>query len=314
MSMIERNEVEAAIERIGQHIHRTPVFTSHYLDNLFGAQVFFKAENLQKTGSFKARGATNSVLKLSRKDASNGVATHSSGNHGQALAWAAGQHNIPAYVVMPENAPKVKVEAVKGYAAEVIFCEPTLEARETTLESVLKKYGATFIPAYNATNTIEGQASVAWEIYNEIGSPDFLLTPLGGGGLLAGCSLCTHYFSPQTKVMGCEPAEADDALQSLRAGRIIPAGNPETIADGLRTSLGEVSFEYIKKYVDGILTASEENIVKAMQLIWERLKLVVEPSAAVPLACMMENKELVRGKKVAVILSGGNVDLQKLPF
>lgn len=274
----------------------------------------FKCENLQKTGSFKARGATNSILKLNTADAAKGVATHSSGNHGQALAWAAAQQHIKAFIVMPDNAPRVKVEAVKGYGAEVIFCEATLKAREATLANVMEKTGASFIPPYNYINTIEGQATAAYQIFDQLKSLDYLLVPVGGGGLLAGSALSAAYFSKGTSVIGCEPQEADDAYQSLHTGILQPAKRPTTIADGLRTSLGEINFGYIKKYVSDILLCSERQIVEAQKMIWERMKLVVEPSSAVPLACILNNKAQFKSKKVGVILSGGNVDLGRLPF
>ncbi len=312
--MINRPQIEGAAARIASHIHQTPIFTSTFINELLEAEVFFKAENLQKTGSFKARGAMNSLLKLSASDAAQGVATHSSGNHGQALAWAARQKNIPSYIVMPENAPAVKVEAVKGYGAEVIFCKANLQAREDTLARVQDKHGAAFIPPYNFHNTIEGQATCAREILAQVGKIDYLLTPVGGGGLLSGSALSMHFFSPEVKVVGCEPAQADDARQSLLAGKLIPADNPQTLADGLRTSLGDITFGYISQYVDEIITCSEDEIVTAMRMIWERMKLVVEASAAVPLACMIARPEDWKGKRIAVILSGGNVDVNHLPF
>lgn len=312
--MIEQKDIEEAFARIRGHIHHTPVFTSSYFNNLLDAEIFFKAENLQKTGSFKPRGATNAVLKLSGEAAAKGVATHSSGNHGQALAWAARQRGIPAYVVMPENAPRVKVNAVKDYGTEVIFCKATQRAREESLEEILQKTGASFIPPFNFEDTIEGQASCGTEIFSDIKNLDYLLVPVGGGGLLAGCALSGHFYAPATKVVGCEPKAADDAQRSFRAGKILPGHDPDTLADGLRTSLGEVPFRYIQKYAHDIITCSEEKITEAMRLVWERMKLVVEASAAVPLACMMEQKNSFRGKRVAVILSGGNTDLEKLAF
>ncbi len=312
--MITSTDISGAAKRIEGIIHKTPVFTSRFFNDLTGADIFFKCENFQKTGSFKARGATNSILKLNPADAKKGVTTHSSGNHGQALAWAAKQQQIKAYIVMPENAPTVKVEAVKGYGAEVIFCESTLEARESTLEEVMQKTGATFIPPYNYTNTIEGQATSALEVFNEIQNLDFLLVPVGGGGLLSGSSLSAHYFSPVTAVIGCEPEEADDAYQSFKTGKLQPAKKPVTIADGLRTSLGDITFDYIQKHVEDILLCSEKEIIETQKMIWERMKMVVEPSAAVPLACVIANKQRFRGKRLAIILSGGNVDLCKLPF
>ncbi len=312
--MITSSDISSAAKRIEGIIHKTPIFTSHFFDNLAGAEIFFKCENFQKTGSFKARGATNSILKLSKTEAVRGVTTHSSGNHGQALAWAARENGIKAYIVMPKNAPLVKVDAVKEYGAEVVFCESTLEARETTLEEVMAKTGATFIPPYNYQNTIEGQATSAFEVFQDIENLDFLLAPVGGGGLLSGSALSAKYISPQTTVFGCEPEEADDAFQSLKTGMLQPAKKPTTIADGLRTSLGDITFGYIQNDVNDILLCSEKEIVETQKMIWERMKIVVEPSSAVPLACLLNNTERFRAKRVAIILSGGNVDLGKLPF
>lgn len=312
--MIQQREIEDASSRLSSFIHRTPIFTSGYLNQLLKAEVYFKAENLQKTGAFKARGALNSVLQVSLENRLKGVATHSSGNHGQALAWAARSQQIPCYVVMPENAPTVKIAAVREYGAEVRFCKPTLEAREMGLQTVLEETGASFIPPYNYHHTIVGQATCAQEIFGEIQEPDILLAPVGGGGLLSGSALSAHWFSPDTQVMGCEPEMANDAWQSFNKGEIIPSVNPDTVADGLRTSLGDITFGIISQLVTGIHLCSEESIYKAMRIIWERMKLVVEPSAAVPLACMMESPKIFEGKKVVVILSGGNVDLDKSPF
>ena len=274
----------------------------------------FKAESMQKTGSFKARGAMNSLLHLTPDQRKKGVATHSSGNHGQALAWAAQRLGVPAYIVMPENAPSVKVAAVRSYGAEIRFCEANLKAREEGLAEVIAETGAKFIPPYNYQNTIEGQATCALEIIRKFPDTDIILAPVGGGGLLSGTALSAHYFSSATQVIGCEPKEADDAFRSFRKGRIVPSENPNTIADGLRTSLGEITFGYIRDLVADIITCREETIIQAMRLIWERMKLVVEPSAAVPLACIMENPELFSNKSLAVILSGGNVDLDNSPL
>lgn len=312
--MITFQDIEDAYQRLDSLIHHTPVFTSTFLDDELDCHIYFKAESLQKTGSFKARGAMNSLLHLRKEGRLGPVATHSSGNHGQALAWAAQKMKVPAYIVMPENAPSVKVAAVRAYGAEVRFCEANLQAREDGLASVMAETGAIFIPPYNARNTIEGQATCAYEIIREIGTPDYLLAPVGGGGLLSGTALSAHYFSPYTKVIGCEPAGADDAWRSFQKGEIIPSVAPKTIADGLRTSLGDLTFPIIKEKVSEILTCGEETIVEAMRLIWERMKLVVEPSAAVPLACIMEHREKFKGRKLAVILSGGNVDLDNSPL
>jgi threonine dehydratase len=312
--MIQKTEIKEAAKGLSSFVHRTPVFTSSYINEWMGCEIFFKAENLQKTGSFKARGAMNSLLQLSHEQRQSGVATHSSGNHGQALAWAAASLGIPAYIVMPENAPEVKVAAVKSYGARVRFCAPNLQAREDGLAEVIDDTGAVFIPPYNYENTIMGQATCALEIYEEWNEIDFVLAPVGGGGLLSGTALSTSYFSPGTRVVGCEPVQADDAWRSFHEGRIVPSVNPDTVADGLRTSLGDITFAYIRELVSDILTCKEESIIEAMRIIWERMKLVIEPSAAVPLACMMENPSRFRGKRVALILSGGNVDLNNSPL
>jgi len=312
--MIVKQSISEATERLASHIHLTPVLTNQFLNEKVGAELFFKCENFQKTGSFKARGAVNSVLKLNAHEAANGVATHSSGNHGQALAWAAAQRNLKAYIVMPENAPQVKVNAVKYYGGEVIFCEPNLKAREQGLKAVQEKHDALFIPPYNFENIIEGQATASLELLEEIQDLDFILTPVGGGGLLSGAGLAARFFSENTRVLGCEPAEADDAYRSLKAGKLIPLKSTTTIADGLRTSLGDVTFRYISELVDEIMLCTEEQIIQAMRLIWERMKIIVEPSCAVPLACALRNPKKFAGKRLGVVLSGGNVDLANLPF
>lgn len=312
--MIQASDIQSAAKRIDAFIHHTPIFTSTFFNDRLGADIFFKCENFQKTGSFKARGATNAVWSLADSQASQGVATHSSGNHGQALAWAARERGVPAYIVMPQNAPGVKINAVKNYGAEVVFCESTLEAREETLAKVIKDTGATFIPPYNFETTIAGQATAALEIFDELTELDFLLAPVGGGGLLAGSALSAHYFSPRTLVVGSEPELANDAWQSFYSGELAAAKPPLTIADGLRTSLGSITFRYIHKHVADILVCSEKEIVETQRMIWERMKIIVEPSSAVPLACMLREKERFYGKRIAVILSGGNVDLEELPF
>lgn len=300
--------------RIKGSIHRTPVMTSKAIDDMVGAELFFKCENLQKVGAFKYRGATNAILSLSDDEAEKGVATHSSGNHAQALALAARMRGIPSYVVMPENSPGVKIDAVKEYGAEITFCEPTLEARETTLDKVIERTGATFIHPYDNSRIIAGQATSALEFLDDIDDVDIMMAPVGGGGLLSGTSLSVRYLSPETKVIAAEPEKADDTFRSLKEGRLIPSINPDTIADGLRTSLSDLTFRIIQENVSEIVTVSEEGIIKAMRTIWERMKLVIEPSAAVPLGALMEGKLDVRGKRVGIILSGGNVDLEDLPW
>jgi len=307
-------QLKEAREVIRPYIHRTPVFTSATLDRITGARLFFKCENFQKGGSFKFRGASNAVMTLPENALSKGVATHSSGNHAQALSLAARIRNIKAFIVMPENAPKIKVSAVQEYGGEIHFCAPTLPDREQTLKKLIGKTEAAEIHPYNDYRTIAGQSSVAAEIFEEITDPDILLVPVGGGGLLSGSILSTRYLSPRTKVYAAEPEKADDAFQSFRQKKFVPADKPQTIADGLRTSLGSKTYPIIMGGVTDILTATEESIVKAMYLIWERMKIIVEPSAAVPLACIFDNPLPFRKKRVAIILSGGNVDLGKLPW
>jgi threonine dehydratase len=304
-----RQEIERAHTRIKKFIHRTPVFTSQSLDSLAGAGIFFKCENLQKAGSFKMRGATNAVLQLDEIRRRKGVATHSSGNHAQALALAAKTVNIPAYVVMPDTASKVKVEAVKSYGAEVIFCLPTLKDRENGLRQVVEKTSAIFVPPYDDYDIIAGQATATVELLEEIPDLDFILAPVGGGGLLSGTALATFYTNNQIKVIGCEPEGADDAFRSFHANRILPSENPTTIADGLLTSLGQKNYPIIKSHVSEIWLVNEKEIVDAMIMVWERLKLVIEPSSAVPLAALMRNRGRLAGKKAGIILSGGNYDV-----
>ncbi|EPR68940.1 pyridoxal-phosphate dependent enzyme [Cyclobacterium qasimii] len=311
---ISSQSIREARERIDHMVHRTPVLHSSAINELAGCDLFFKCENFQKVGAFKARGAANAVLKLSKKDRENGVATHSSGNHAAALARAAQVAKIPAYIVMPSNAPEVKKQAVKGYGGIVIECEPNLQAREQGLKDVVKEFGAIFIPPYDHLDVIEGQATCALEIFDAGYSLDTLLTPVGGGGLLAGTALAASFYSPNTKVIGAEPEGADDARRSFVAGYRIPMEKPNTIADGLLTSLGEINFNIISNHVQDILTVSDAQIISAMRLIYERMKIVIEPSCAVPLAVVLKNKSLFEGQKVGIILSGGNVDLSKLPF
>jgi threonine dehydratase len=308
-----KSEIIAAHQRIRNFVHFTPVLTSQKLNKLFGVKMFFKAENLQKGGSFKIRGATNAIL-LNKESLKNGVATHSSGNHAQALALAAKNQGLTAHIVMPENAPKVKVQAVEGYGAHITFCQPTLEARETTLKNIVNKTGATFIPPYNSYDIIAGQATMMKELVEEIDKLDAAFIPIGGGGLISGSILSTKYFSPNTTVIGAEPEQADDAYQSLKAGSFIPSKNPDTIADGLKTSLGDLTYPIIMKGVNDIITVSEQEIVDAMKLIFTYLKQVIEPSAAVPLAALIKEKANFQKKKVGLVLCGGNVDLEKLPF
>ncbi len=307
-------DIRAAADRIRRHIHRTPVLSCAGIDRLVGARLFFKCENFQKVGAFKIRGATNAVLSLSEQAAAAGVATHSSGNHAAALALAARLRGVPAYVVMPDTAPQVKKEAVAGYGAKITFCAPTLEAREAGLARIVADTGAAFIPPYNDERIIAGQATAALELLAAIPDLDLILTPVGGGGLVSGTALTVRSLSPRSRVIAAEPRGADDAYRSFRAGHIIPSVNPQTIADGLLTSLGDKTFAIIRDCVDDIVTVEEADIIRAMRLIWERMKIIVEPSAAVPLGALLSRSVDVQGKRVAIILSGGNVDLARLPF
>ncbi|HTX87821.1 MAG TPA: pyridoxal-phosphate dependent enzyme, partial [Bacteroidales bacterium] len=303
----DKEEVRLAAERIRPYIHRTPVLTSRHLDERFGSSLFFKCENLQKVGAFKARGATNALLSLTPEERNKGVATHSSGNHAQALAWAAALQGCPAFIVMPSNSSRVKVEAVQQYGGQITFCEPTLRAREATLEQVLEKTGAIEIHPYNNLRIIAGQSTAAQELIEEIPRLDIILAPVGGGGLLSGTALAAHYFSAGTRVFAAEPEQANDAWLSFTGGKLIPSVNPNTVADGLRTSLGTLTWPIIKTFVSGIVTVSEKAIINAMRLVWERMKILIEPSAAVTVAALLENKLDSRRKRVGIILSGGNV-------
>ncbi len=303
-----------AYTRVKPWVHRTPILTSHQLNDWAGATLCFKCENLQKMGAFKMRGAVNAIQSLQAEQKKAGVVTHSSGNFGQAVALAAKNLGIPAYIVMPNNAPEVKVAAVKGYGGEVIFCEPTLQARETAANEIVKRYGATFLHPSNQIEVILGNASAALELLEDTTQLEYVVSPVGGGGLLAGTALAVHYFGNGTKTVGAEPQNVDDAYRSLQSGKIEDNEATNTIADGLRTHLGDVNFPILKEYVDGIVRVTEEEIVEAMKLLWERMKIVVEPSSAVALAAVRKDPERFANKKVGIILSGGNVDLSKLPF
>ncbi len=306
--------IEEAARRIVPFVHRTPIMTSSSINAITGLQLFLKCENFQKVGAFKYRGATNAVLTLSEAEKKNGVATHSSGNHAQALALAARNNGIKAYIVMPENSTAVKMEAVRGYGAEVITCVPTQKAREDTLAEVVKRTGATFIHPYNNYRIIAGQATAAKELIEEVKDLDIVMAPVGGGGLLSGTALSTHYFAPSATVIAGEPANADDAYRSLQKGEMQEAVPPNTIADGLLTSLGDKTFAIIQKHVKEIVTVTEEEIIAAMRLVWERMKIIIEPSSAVPVAAAIKIKEHLKGKRIGIIISGGNVDLTNLPF
>jgi threonine dehydratase len=308
------DEITAAHSRIRKFVHRTPVLSSVSVNKILGAELFFKCENLQKVGAFKFRGASNSVFSLDDETALKGVATHSSGNHAAALALAAKMRGIDAHIVMPRTAPEIKKVAVAGYGAQITLCEPTLQAREDTLQKVVEKTGATIIHPYNYAPVICGQGTAAIEFLEDVPDLDIIMTPVGGGGLLSGTSISAKAMRPGIRVIAGEPKNADDAWRSFKSGVLHPSVNPNTIADGLLTSLGDLTFRIILQNVDDIITVSEENIVKGMRLIWERMKIIIEPSAAVPVAALLENPELFKGAKVGIILSGGNVDLTKLPF
>jgi threonine dehydratase len=306
--------VREAHERIKDKITRTPVMTSGTLDRLADARLFFKCENFQKTGSFKARGATNAVFSLPQSQARQGVATHSSGNHGAALARAAQLRAIPATVVMPDNAPNAKQDSVRRYGGQIVFCEPTLEAREKALERLIADRGACVIHPYNDLRVMAGQGTTAVELIEAVSDLDFVLSPVGGGGLLSGIAVAAKSLKPSIRVIGVEPAAADDAARSFRSGRIVPSVNPATIADGLRASLGDLTFAQIRRCVDDIVTVSEESIVGAMRRIWEVMKILVEPSGAVAYAAVVEGRLDIRGRRVGIALTGGNLDLERLPW
>jgi threonine dehydratase len=311
---ISIEDVRRAAARIKPYAHRTPVITSSTMDSLTGGILFFKCENLQRVGAFKFRGAANAVFSLDDTAARRGVATHSSGNHAQALALAARLRGIDACIVMPRDAPRVKVDAVRGYGARIVFSGNAPEDRERTLEEVVKETGAEFVHPSDDLRVIAGQGTCALEIMEELPDLDIMITPVGGGGLLSGTALAVKGVSPKTRVIGAEPAAADDAFRSFTSGTLFPSGSPTTIADGLRTSLGPNTFPLVRANVSEIVTASEKAIVSAMRLVWERMKVVIEPSAAVPLAAIMEGKLDIKGLRVAVIFSGGNVDLDALPW
>lgn len=301
-------------KRIHPFIHRTPVLKSRLIDAMVNANVFFKCENFQRMGAFKMRGAANAIMQLSDKEKQNGVVTHSSGNFAQALSLAAQNLGVKAYIVMPSSAPKVKKEAVKGYGCMVIECEPNLPAREKASQEIIQKYGATFIHPSNDDNVIIGNATACMELLEDHPDLDIVVTPVGGGGLLAGTALAAHYFGDHCKTIAGEPMAVDDAYRSLKSGKIETNTSTNTIADGLKTQLGDRNFPVIQKYVERIVRVEEAEIVSAMRIIWERLKIVCEPSSAVALAAVLKNKQEFSGKKIGVIISGGNVDLGQLPY
>lgn len=313
MSLIlpELNDIISAHSRIKDFIHKTPVLTSTLINEITGAELFFKCENFQKIGAFKYRGATNAILCLDDEAKSKGVATHSSGNHAQALALAAKINGIESTIVMPDNSPSVKINAVRDYKGNVVLCKPTLEARETTLEQIVNEKGCTVIHPYNNFNVICGQGTSAFELLNDYSDLDIVIAPVGGGGLLSGTATAVKGINKNIKVIAAEPEGANDAFLSFKKGEIVPSINPKTICDGLLTSLCDLTFEVIKNRVDEIITVKEDTIKLAMKLIWQRLKIVIEPSSAVTLAVILENKEKFAGKKIGLILSGGNIDFEK---
>ncbi|GAB3893676.1 pyridoxal-phosphate dependent enzyme [Larkinella knui] len=320
--MINLETIQAAHDRIRSHIHRTPILTNRTINERSGVEIYFKPENFQKIGAFKARGGLNAILQLSEQERYYGrslgpVTTHSSGNHAQAVAFAARQVGTKAYIVMPRTAPQVKKDAVLGYGAEVIECEPTLEAREAGVQEIIEQTGAVLIHPFDDDRVIAGQATAAKELIEDVDFDlffDVIMAPVGGGGLLSGTALATHYLSPRTKVIAAEPEGAADAVLSFKSGKVEKAPYIKTIADGLMTSLSERTLGYIREHVTDILTVSDAEIIAAMRLIWERMKIIIEPSCAVPLAALLKNKDQFAGQKVGIILTGGNVDLGKLPF
>lgn len=307
-------DVQSAVKRIGPYVHNTPVLTSSTIDRMLQATVYFKCENFQRMGAFKIRGATNAILLLSEEERAKGVITHSSGNFAAALALAAAQLDTKAIIVMPSNAPGVKKDAVAGYGAQIIECQPTLKSRESTMLEVQKKTGATFIHPSNDMNVILGNATAVWELSKKADHLDVVIAPVGGGGLLAGTALAINHLNYYIETIGAEPFGADDAYLSLKTGKIQPSINPKTIADGLKTQLGDLNFPIIQKYVSKIIRVEESDIVEAMKIIWERMKIVIEPSSAVAVAALFRNQKEFRNRKIGVILSGGNVDLTDLPF
>lgn len=307
-------DIEAAAACIKPYIHRTPVMTSTLVDAVAGGKCFFKMENFQKTGSFKIRGASYAVLTLSKDEAARGTATHSSGNHAQALALASRCRGVPSYIVMPRNAPMVKQDAVAGYGGTIIHCEPTLRAREEGLEKLIEQTRSVFIHPYDDGRIIAGQATCSRELMEDIPDLDIVVVPLGGGGLLSGTALAVKHMSPRTIVIGAEPKQADDGYRSFISGSLVQGISPDTIADGLRTQLSELTHSIIMKYVDDIVTVSEEEIITSLRIIWERMKTVIEPSAAVSAAAVMFRRIPRNGKRVGAVLTGGNVDLTSLPW
>lgn len=314
MNVPSLSDIKRAHQRISKYLLETPVLTSQSINEISGADVYFKCENFQKTGSFKMRGASNAIFSIRPEERTNGFATHSSGNHAQAVAYAAKEAGTKAYIVMPSNAPEVKKKAVKSYGGEIIFCEPNEQSRKVTCDRIIHETGAIFIPPFDHPDIIAGQATCAKELIEEVNSLDIIMAPVGGGGLAAGTCLSTQYLTPTTKVILGEPEKADDTYQSLKKGAIVPVKDPDTIADGLKTTVGKLNFHIIQELASQVIPVSEKEIVIAMRHIWERMKIVIEPSCAVPFAALLKNKDYFADKKVGIILTGGNVDLSKLPF
>ena len=308
------SDIMAAHGRIKPYIHNTPVLSSQQLNKMFECELYFKCENFQRVGAFKFRGATNAVLQLGEAERKKGVVTHSSGNHAAALALAASMNGVKARIVMPETAPVVKKNAVAAYGAEITFCKPTLQAREESTRKIMEETGATLVHPYDNFNVICGQGTAALVLLSDKPDLDFVIAPVGGGGLMSGTSTCVKGIDSKIKVIGAEPLNANDAWQSFNSGKLVPSVNPLTVADGLLTSLSELTFRIIQNNVDQILTASEESIISCMLLVWERMKIIIEPSSATVLAVIKENPGIFRGKKAGLIISGGNVDFRKLPF
>jgi threonine dehydratase len=306
--------VREAHERIKPYIHRTPILTSTYFNELTGAELFFKCENFQKAGAFKVRGASNAVFGLSDEMAGKGVATHSSGNHALSLSYAAGRRGIPCHVVMPRTAPEAKKAAVRGYGGIITECEPSTSSREAVFAEVQAATGAEFVHPYNDPRVIAGQGTCSLEMIQQVENLDAVVAPIGGGGMISGTCLTLSNLAPQIKIYAAEPDQADDAARSFRAGHIIADDAPNTIADGLKVPLKENTWHFVSNFVTDVLTASEQEIVDAMKLTWERMKIVMEPSCAVPMAVILRNPEMFRGKRVGVVITGGNVDLDKLPW
>lgn len=312
--MIQKEDLIATHQRITPFIHETPIFTSHLLNGIAEAELFFKCENFQRMGAYKMRGATNAILQLTKEQRGKGVVTHSSGNFAQALSLAAKSLGVKAYIVMPSSAPQVKKDAVTGYGGTIIECEPTLGARNAMAQEIQSETGATFIHPSNDRNVIAGQGTACMELLREQPDLDVVVVPVGGGGLIAGTALAAHHFGNDCKVVGAEPFEVDDAYRSLKSGKIESNDTTNTIADGLKTQLGDKSFPLIQKYVEGIVRVGEDEIITAMKLVWERMKIVIEPSSAVAFAAVLRKKNRFIDKKVGIIISGGNVDLKNLPF